>query len=183
LRGIVFTLLVEMLEEQQGLAFLNSVLAEADLPSGGAYTSGGNYELSELSEILNCLERRLDIPVEFLLRNYGEYMLPRLALMFPNFFEVENLKTFLLSIDRRIHVELKKLYPNSSLPSFNYQDTGEKGLTIYYRSSKKLCFLAEGLIEGAAKHFNSECSLIHSTCMHRGDANCTFELEFYDRSE
>jgi len=107
-------------------------------------------------------------------------MLTRLAVMFPAFFEVKNLKTFLLSIDRYIHVEVNKLYPDSSFPSFRYQDGGEQELTIYYSSSKKLCFLAEGLIEGAAKHFNNECSLIHSTCMHRGDDCCTFELNFYD---
>jgi len=170
-----------MIEEQQGLAFLNSVIEESKLPSGGSYTQGGQYDPIEIHAILACMERRLGIPEEFLLRSFGEYLLVSMAGLYPVFFEVEDLKHFLLSVDRHIHVEVEKLYPDSDLPTFEYRDEGGSDLTIFYRSKKKLCALAEGLISGASRHFEEDCSLIHSTCMHRGDPQCTFELSIYDK--
>ena len=53
---------------------------------------------------------------------------------------------------------------------------------MLYQSKRRLCFLAEGLIQGVAKEYNTEISLIHSKCMHRGDEECHLELSFYDRS-
>ena len=172
-----------MIEEQQGLAFLNSLIEESHLPSEGAYTQGGNYDPAEIHSILVCLERRLGIPEEFLLRSFGEYLLLAMVRLYPGFFDVKNLKAFLLSVDRHIHVEVDKLYPDSEMPQFGYLDEGGSDLIIYYRSKKKLCALAEGLISGASRYFDEECSLIHSTCLHRGDHKCTFELTIYDKKQ
>ena len=180
MRGIIFTQFMQMIEDQQGLKMLNDIIDEADLPNGGAYTSGGYYELAELQRMLLALERRLDVPQAFLLRRYGEYLLKGLAGMFPDFFEVKDLKTFLMSIDHCIHVEVKKLYPNAALPKFQYDDPAETTLIMHYHSEAKLCHLGEGLIEGSSRHFNQEYSLLHTTCMHRGDDSCTFEITFYE---
>jgi len=181
-RGIIFTQLSAMIEQEQGMAFYNRMLEEIQLPSGGVYTAGGNYDPAEIYSILAFLENALGIPQQFILRRFGEFLLKGLASLFPNFFEVESLKAFLLTIDRHIHVEVKKLYPDSELPTFQYLDEEDNRLTIYYNSSKKMCSLAEGLIEGSARYFNQDCSLLHTTCMHRGDDHCTLELEFYARS-
>ncbi len=183
MRGIIFTQLSAMIEQQQGMGFYNRMLEEVQLPSGGVYTAGGNYDPAEIYSMLAYLESKLDIPQQFLLRGFGEFLLTGLASLFPDFFKVKDLKAFLLTIDRHIHVEVKKLYPDSELPSFRYLDEDDNRLTIYYHSKKKMCSLAEGLIEGSANYFNQDCSLLHTTCMHRGDDHCTLELEFYDREQ
>lgn len=181
MRGVIFTVLCDMLEEQYGLGFVNEVIAEAELPSGGVYTAGGNYAPEEVDVIVALLERKLEVPKEFILRRYGEYLLGALSTDFPMFFKVDSLKEFLLGVDGYIHVEVVKLYPDSALPSFDYQDHGDNTLTMVYRSDRKMCHLAEGLIEGAARYFKEDCSLVQSTCMHRGDDCCTFDMVFYDR--
>lgn len=170
-----------MVEERYGLKFLNDVLASSVLPSGGVYTVGGDYDAGEVASIMEVMEKRLGIPQEFIVRSYGEYLAQGLAQSFPAFYDADNLKSFLKSIDHRIHVEVEKLYPGSELPVFSYRDDGDNQLTMFYRSGRKLCHLAEGLIEGSARHFNEECSLVHSTCMLRGDEYCTFEMKFYEK--
>ncbi|MGH1374039.1 MAG: heme NO-binding domain-containing protein [Cellvibrionaceae bacterium] len=179
MRGVIFTILCDMLEEQHGLPFLNRVIDQANLESGGAYTAGGNYPPEEVDKIVLLLERKLEVPKEFILRSYGEYLLGALAKTFPHFFEVDNLKDFLLGVHGYIHVEVTKLYPDSNLPEFEYSDNNPDRLTMVYRSERKMCHLAEGLIAGAAQYYEEEYSLVQSTCLHRGDDSCQFDLVFY----
>ena len=88
-----------------------------------------------------------------------------------------NLKDFLLTVDRVIHVEVRKLHPGAILPQFDYVDEADNELTMIYSSPRKMCMLAEGLITGAAKHFETEYTLEHSQCMHDGADNCRLHLK------
>jgi len=180
MRGILFTTLADMVEEQHGLAFWHKVLDAADTTDGGAYTSGGNYPTQEFMGIVGLLGGMLGIPSEFLLRAYGEFLLTRLAESFPDFFEPPSLKKFLLGIDTAIHVEVEKIYKDSNLPNFTYEDIAPDKLVMHYRSSRRLCHLAEGLIAGAAANYGVECSILHNRCLLRGDECCTLELQIYD---
>ncbi|MEM7257918.1 MAG: heme NO-binding domain-containing protein [Pseudomonadota bacterium] len=64
------------------------------------------------------------------------------------------------------------------MPSFESVDDGDDGLIMIYTSPRKMCMLAEGLISGAAKHFDTTYTLDHSKCMHNGDDCCEFHLKF-----
>jgi predicted hydrocarbon binding protein len=46
-----------------------------------------------------------------------------------------------------------------------------------YVSHRKLCAFAEGLIEGAAEHYNEPVSIAQPTCMLRGDPACALVLQ------
>lgn len=179
MRGVIFTILCDMLEEQHGLEFLNDVIAQANLESGGIYTAGGNYPPEEVDKIVLLLERKLEVPKEFILRSYGEYLLGALSKTFPHFFEVDTLREFLLGVHGYIHVEVTKLYPDSNLPEFEYSADSTDHLSMIYHSERKMCHLAEGLIAGAAHYFEEDYSLVQSRCLHRGDEACQFDLVFY----
>jgi len=51
---------------------------------------------------------------------------------------------------------------------------------MYYTSPRKLCFLAEGLIEGAAEQFNTKYELSHTECMHDGADRCALKIKILD---
>ena len=53
--GIVFTTLVDMLEEKISPEFADEVLVEADLENEGAFTAVGYYPFSEMEKILTVL--------------------------------------------------------------------------------------------------------------------------------
>ena len=75
--------------------------------------------------------------------------------MFPHFFNnVESTFDFLDTIDRHVHIEVKKLYHDAELPSFETKRISKNEMKMFYRSGNPFACLAEGLIEGACEHFN-----------------------------
>ncbi len=176
MKGIVFSLLNEMVEETFGLAAWGQLLDDTGLE--GIYVATETYEDAELFALVGAAEKATGIPANELVRQFGEYMIPHFAASYPMFFEgQENLKSLLLTVDQVIHVEVRKLYQNAGLPEFNYEDLDDNELVMLYSSPRKLCSMAEGLIAGSAKHFNQKYSLDHSVCMHDGEDHCRFEIK------
>jgi hypothetical protein len=178
MKGIVFTSLGDMVEEKFGLETWNALLAQVELPSGGLYTAGGTYPDEEMFTLVAGLSKLVNIESPKLVEAFGIYMFPILASKYPNFLEQKDLKTFLKSIDEVIHVEVRKLYPDASLPSISYEDPSPNELILNYRSSRKLCALAIGLIQGAATHFNTNVRIKQPECMLKGADHCRLEIFF-----
>ena len=75
-------------------------------------------------------------------------------ILYPVFFqEVSSSFDFVASVDGVIHVEVRKLYPDAQLPSFQVLERTPHVLRIKYRSDRHLGDLAEGLLEGCIAHF------------------------------
>lgn len=179
MKGIVFTTLASMVEEQFGLMTWQQILDKADPPSGGVYVGTATYSDDEIMALVGSASELLEIPVNDLVRHYGHYLWGTLSRSHLPFVQNhDNLKDFLLSIHSVIHIEVKKLYPDSYTPDISYQDTDSEHLTMHYQSPRKMCYLAEGLISGAAEYYKTEYTLAHDKCMHNGAENCTFELHF-----
>ena len=47
-----------------------------------------------------------------------------------------------------------------------------------YRSPRKMCSFAEGLLLGAADHFAERLTIEQPFCMKRGDPQCVLECTF-----
>lgn len=181
MKGIVFTLLNDLVEERFGLETWDALLDKTKLASGGVYTAGATYPDQELFSLVGALSERVNIPADVLIRAFGEYMFPIFANRYPVFFPPnQSLREFLLSIHNVVHIEVKKLYPNAGLPDFTYEDNDPKTLVMLYRSKRKLCALAEGLIAGSSTHFNQKLLIKHEVCMlHDAHSDhCRLELTF-----
>lgn len=179
MKGHIFTVFGDLVQEKFGLEAWDRLLQKANPSSGGAYTSGGNYPDQELFALVGELSKETAIPVQSLVKAFGEFALARLALLFPDFLkEQANAKSFLMGVDRVIHLEVKKLYPDVMLPRIDCEDSGENRLVMKYESPRKLCALLEGLLEGVAKHFGETIEYRQTECMHRNSPFCRFELRF-----
>ena len=64
----------------------------------------------------------------------------------------------------------------TNLPSIKCERIGDEQLVIDYRSPRRLCVLAEGLIYGAAEHYNTPIKIEHPVCMHRGSDHCDMRV-------
>ncbi len=69
---------------------------------------------------------------------------------------------FLELIETHIHVEVKKLYPDSKPPLLLPQRISDYELKLIYKSHRQMADVAEGLILGCADYFNSSLSLHRS---------------------
>lgn len=176
MKGIVFNILEEMVLERAGMEAWNSVLSRAR-DAGGVYTSAVSYPDDELLALVDAVSEYLAMPVQDVVQAFGEFMFAALARRYPLFIErCPDLFSFLGSIDSVIHVEVNKLYSNPSLPKIDCEYLDEHRLVLHYRSERKMCMLAEGLILGAARHYAVPVRMTHAVCMHRGADHCELEV-------
>lgn len=168
-------LLAEMVEEQFGLAAWNELLEKAGYD--GVYTAAGMYEDAELLDLVARASEMTGVPSDQLVFAFGEFMFPSYVSRYPDLIDGSiGFLSFLETIDTVIHVEVKKIYPGAKTPSFQYHRTGPESLVLRYQSDRKMCTLAEGLIRGAANHYQTEYTLEHSPCMKHGADHCGLSI-------
>lgn len=178
MKGIVFNLLNELVEEKFGAETWENALEIAHPPSEGAYTAGDTYSEKELKDLVAALSKITKIPEAQLIEVYGEYMFHKLAKRYPILVPSGvSLKNFLKTIDNVIHVEVQKLHPTAELPSFGYEDPSPNQLVMIYQSPRKLCSLAKGLIQGASNHYHEKVVIEEPICMLNGASHCRLELK------
>lgn len=160
MKGIVFSEFIELVESKFSIEIADQIIEESTLASGGAYTSVGTYDHGEMVQLVVKLSELTDVPVPDLLRVFGAHLTGRFTALYPAFFEqVADTFTFLDTIENHVHVEVKKLYPDAELPSFQTERPDENTLIMKYTSFRPFADLAEGLIQGAITHFGEKIQL------------------------
>lgn len=162
MKGMVFTQLLEMADTMLGPDRVESIIAESNLPSGGAYTAVGNYPHAEAVTLVGAFSAASGIPVPDLLERFGEHMLEFFHRRYPMFFEnCPDAFTFLESVETYVHVEVRKLYPDAELPRFVTAREGPSRLRFDYLSSRHLENFAAGLIRGTLRLYKEDAAVTH----------------------
>ena len=177
MKGIVFNLLEEAVVEAHGADAWDQVLEGAGVD--GAYTSLGNYPDDEAMAIVAAICEQAGEPADAVLRDFGRAALPALVARFPEFAAGhDSAKSFLMRLDDTIHPEVVKLYPDAQPPRFRFEDPAPAMLVMHYTSERRLCAMAEGMIEASAAHFGEPLALEHPECVRRGASHCVFVATF-----
>nr|WP_193988269.1 heme NO-binding domain-containing protein [Lelliottia steviae] len=154
MKGVVFSLFIEMMEEEFSPEIADDVIESCNLESEGAYTSVGTYDHVELLKLVTKLSTKVNTPTHKLVRAYGEFLLSRFVELYPTFFENKpSMFDFLLAIENHVHVEVQKLYPDAELPHFKTNLINQTRLDMEYISLRPFADLAEGLIRGCADFY------------------------------
>jgi len=161
MKGVVFTEFVELVEVAFSPDIADQIIDECDLESGGAYTSLGTYNHEELLSMVVQLSRVTDQSVAELVRTFGRHLADRFREQFPQFFDKPDLFSFLESIEGFIHVEVRKLYPDAELPSFETERPAENQLVMKYSSTRPFADLANGLIQRSIELFEAPAELTY----------------------
>ncbi len=176
MKGAVFIALSEMVEQELGLNTWLETLDEAGLE--GVYTATATYDDVEIFTLVSVLCKKLNLEAPTLLHKFGVVLFDflhgghtRYAESRPDFF------SFINSIDGVIHVEVHKLDEDARPPSIKVVEQSEDSVTLRYVSERKLCHLAEGLLEGAAKLYGRSITTKQHTCMHEGADHCLIHVK------
>lgn len=179
MQGIIFNALEEFVLENASMQVWNDVLDASQVESGGVYTAGMNYNDEEILALATCLCEALKIPLHDGLKLFGEFLFGFLLSRGPiELNDYADSQSLLVELESVIHRDVKRVHPDAYTPLFEYiPKTNTTGLLTYF-SKRKLCVVAEGLLIGAAKHFEQEVELTHTECMHDNFEKCKWDVSF-----
>ena len=177
MKGTIFVELLSMAENAFGEDVVDSILDKTDLESGGAYTTVGNYPCEELVKIVMAFSEHSGISPVDLQKMFGHWVFKHFTVVYPEMVGRQNNAFAMLeSIETEIHVEVKKLYPQAELPSFQTKSLGADKLEMIYSSERPLGAFCEGMIEACVEHFGENATIAGSTIA--GNENATrFEIQ------
>lgn len=160
MKGIVFTELLEMVEQKFGYEMVDHIITASGAESNGVYTAVGTYSSKELFGLVHALHLKSEISIPDLLKTFGRYLFGTFQTNYGVFFtNASNAFEFLESIENYIHVEVRKLYPDAELPSFTSERVSDKQLHLVYTSERKMADFAEGLIEKTMEHYQEPATI------------------------
>lgn len=160
MKGMVFTEFLDFVAQRHGDDMVDDIVEATPLASGGAYTAVGTYSHQEMVALAGALAERTGQPVGDLVRAFGTHLSGTFSRSHPAFYQrAGNLFDFLESIEEHIHVEVRKLYPDTELPTFKTEERTPTRLVMLYSSPRRMGALSEGLIAGSAKRYGVEVAV------------------------
>jgi hypothetical protein len=179
MQGIIFNALGEFVEETAGLEAWNDVIEISKVESEGAYTSGASYPDEEILALATAVCDKLSIELHDGLRAFGKFLFRFLVERGPvQIKEYPDTQTMLKELDSVVHSEVRRVHPDAYTPFFEYVEADSKTGELMYRSDRRLCVVAEGLLQGAADYYGQNVAMQHSECVHHGAEDCRWQLQF-----
>ncbi|WJJ95209.1 heme NO-binding domain-containing protein [Algibacter luteus] len=161
MKGIVFTEFLELVEDKFGLEMVDKIISESNLESQGMYTSVGTYKFSEMLQLLQHLSDNTGISIDDLLLVYAEHFFSVLEDSYPGLLATYNDPIEMLaSIENHIHIEVRKIYPDAELPTFQVIEKTKNSLVMIYKSSRAMHHFGLGLMNKTFEHFNSTATIV-----------------------
>lgn len=177
MKGMVFTELMEMVESTWSMDMADAIIHRSQVPSGGAYTAVGTYPHEEIVALVTALSAGTGMAVPDLVRAFGKHLFGRFAVAYPRFFQgIEGSFQFLSGIEDVIHAEVRKLYPDAELPTFEVE-AGAGTLSLTYFSEHPFADLAQGLIEGCIAYFGEAIEVTREPVPNLPGAQARFILQ------
>lgn len=177
--GYIFNTLESVVTDEFGEDVWDELLEQAG--SEGVYHSLGNYADEDVVKLVVAAAEKLGKTPGEILRWFGERAVDRFYEKWPEMFtRFDHLFEYVLSLNDIIHPQVKQLYPGAQVPYFKTLSQTENELMVEYTSSRKMCHLAEGLILGSAKQFNTKVEVTQPCCVHNNDDTCHLLIKILD---
>ena len=162
---------------QTGLSRIRDLTGRGD----GGYQFDKAYPDDEMFVMLRGLVESTRRPPQELVEEFGEVLTSALFevygfLVDPRWSFLE----FLLNTETVIHAGVKLNTPGARPPLIQAMRSGPESVKISYRSKRRLCPLAKGIIRGTAAHYDVAIVLTEESCMLRGDSECLITVSAQD---
>jgi len=80
------------------------------------------------------------------------------------------------NIEDTIHNVVRLQNPGADPPALQCQRTATNEVMVVYKSKRKFCRLAIGIIKGLAKYYQESISISESSCMLTDDSECKISI-------
>jgi len=170
-KGVIFTSFLGWVESTRGLAVTDALLVKAEplLSTGGAYSAVGNYPTTEFTALIAELASMEGTSVDEVMCDFGRASFSEFGALHPSWLEnMPDFYSLLSQIENVIHTGVRKLYPESQPPLIRASREDDGSITVTYASHRGLVALCQGLIEGAAHHYDDDCDVSVLSTTHDG---------------
>jgi hypothetical protein len=182
MKGVIFKHFEAFVVENFGVEVFETILDRTPLRTSGPFLGPGTYPDEDLFALVGTALELSGLAAPDALFAFGRFLFPRLTASVPELLRTQRTtKELLLTLDRVIHVEVRKMLPEAETPRILCRDDGSNSLDLTYRSSRKLCHLMRGLIDAAAEHYGERVEMQETCCMHDGADSCAFRMTFIAR--
>lgn len=181
MKGEIFNLLENFIVDRFGVETFERIFEQVHekLVTKEPFIGPGTYPDQDFLQIVSATVSDLGIPLSTAVFEFGRYCFAPLAAKLPHHTaKFLHPKPLILSIHDVIHVEVKKLYEFAEPPDFIYEDIAPDKLNITYRSKRKLYDFVEGIIQGAAEHFEVPIKCERGKVTEGEIGECEFFLTF-----
>lgn len=179
MKGIIFNIFENFIVSRYDEDTLDEIMEACDLITEDPFVAPGTYPDQDFMQMVHKGSELLSKEVDDFLFQLGHYALFELVGRYPGFVTpYQHPKEFLKTIEDVVHVEVRKLYSDTYLPTFRYQDVAPDKLIITYFSKRRLYPLMSGLIEGVGDHFQVKIEQNQRIYEKEGNEYCDFELIF-----
>jgi hypothetical protein len=167
MRGLLFSEFLAFAEAAYGPDVADR-LGEATPSGAEGWNPVAAYPHQELVGLVARLAELTGTDSPALLRAFGARLFHRLAALYPGFLVgARSAFPFIAGFQAAIHDELRKVHPDSEVPSIECAVRGADRLELVYTSPRRLGDLAEGLLLGCVDYFGERIAI------HRQDVDET----------
>jgi hypothetical protein len=173
--GVIFTSFRDYVSDSFGTDAANAIFENEPI-----YLLSEAYADERLGALVERTADQTRVDADTVVHDFGVFTArTTFARLYPAFFAIAgSAREFMLTVETRIHELVRATIPLAGPPQLDVSESGDDGVTIVYTSPRRLCVLLRGLTEGTAQHYDERTEIEETTCMRRGDAQCTFEVRF-----
>jgi predicted hydrocarbon binding protein len=171
MHGIIFAELRKYIETRLGPTVWESVTAQAGVDQTFLATS--TYPDEQAMRLVSAAGAIAERPVPELLEEFGEFIAPDLLEVYKPLIKPEWSALDLLErTEETIHTVVRIREPGAAPPQLHCTRVSPDEVVVLYRSRRRLCAVAKGIIRGIARHYHERVQVTEETCMHRGASEC-----------
>lgn len=183
MKGHIFNLLEDFIISLVGEEQLFEILDKCSFDTSTAFVRTENYPDEQLLEIVNHTVTLLGIDIETAQFEFGKWLYPKLIALVPSELTNHPHPAFVLQHLDDIHkVELTKLYPDATPPTFQYTRCNELQAELIYHSPRRMFCLVEGVLAGMALHYNVAITCEVATNYNNDPNQAAFRLRYSEKA-
>ncbi len=177
MKGVINKGIQEMVVSRYGGATWEAVKRKAQVEEE-MFLLTEDYPDEGTLRLVEAAAEILELPVEGVMVEFGRYWFTQVApVLYPSYLALagSNPVEMLKNVDR-IHRLVTRNIPSASPPSFHVEEREDGMLRLHYFSTRGLCPVVRGLVEGVGRYFGKIMAVTEVECVHRGDHHCIFEV-------
>lgn len=176
MHGLIFVELKKFVDARLGEDAWSSITTAAELP-GKVYLPVQEYPDDDLNELIAEILDRTGFAADIFLQQLGEFMAPDLLRMYGSLLDREwKTLDIVQHVDSTVHRVMRARNPNAASLGMKVERVEPDELLVRYRSGRRMCGLAKGIVRGMARHFRERVLIQEPECMHEGAPQCVLRI-------